>query len=207
MIPFTPPQYKKDVFTCPHCNSYAQQSWHPTRYDVSNYNIAYLMICFCSNCQKYSLWHYEKMIYPDNGGIMPPNPDLGEDIISDYNEASSIFNKSPRGAFALIRLCVQKLTKLLGEPGKNMNDDIASLVKKGLPLQIQQALDIIRVIGNADVYPGAIDLNDNPDMILSLFELINIVADVMITQPKKIKELYDRLPQTKKEEIIKRDSP
>lgn len=44
-------------------------------------------------------------------------------------------------------------------------------------------------------------------MVLSLFELINIVADVMITQLKKIKELYDRLPQTKKGEIIKRNSP
>ena len=36
----------------------------------------------------------------------------------------------------------------LGESGKNINDDIAALVKKGLNLMIQQSLDVVRVIGN-----------------------------------------------------------
>jgi len=38
-----------------------------------------------------------------------------------------------------------------------------------------------------------------------LFELINIIADAMITQPKEIDKLFDGLPPGKKEAIQKRD--
>jgi hypothetical protein len=95
----------------------------------------------------------------------------------------------------------------LGESGKNINDDIASLVKKGLPVQIQKALDIVRVVGNESVHPGQIDLNDNQEIANKLFDLINIIAQVMITQPKEISALYENIiPDDKKEAIEKRDN-
>jgi hypothetical protein len=93
----------------------------------------------------------------------------------------------------------------LKEHGKDLNKDIGSLVKKGLPDRIQKALDVVRVIGNESVHPGQIDLNDNPAITTKLFELINFIADAMITKPKEIDKLFDGLPDGKKEAIQKRD--
>ncbi len=103
---------------------------------------------------------------------MIPNPDLPDHIIRDYEEARGILRDSPRGAAALLRLCVQKLCMHLGEKGKNIDDDIASLVSKGLNPLVQKSLDIVRVIGNEAVHPGVIDLNDDRDTASQLLILI-----------------------------------
>lgn len=106
---------------------------------------------------------------------------MPSEIRAHFEEAREIFFLSPRGAAALLRLAVQKLCAVLGESGENINDDIASLVGKGLPVKVQQALDTLRVIGNDAVHPGQIDLNDNRDIAASLFELLNIIIDEMIS--------------------------
>jgi hypothetical protein len=159
----------------------------------------------CSHCKDYTLWHFGKMIYPEDSGVPPPSEDLSEGIRADYLEAKSIVNKSARGAAALLRLCVQKLCEQLGEDGNNVNKDIGALVKQGLPVQIQQSFDIVRVVGNNAVHPGQIDLKDDRDTAMRLFELVNMVADVMITQPSRVRELYERLPETARSAIEDRD--
>lgn len=131
---------------------------------------------------------------------MPPN------IKADYHEARDIANKSPRGAAALLRLCVQKLCVHLGEKGKDLNQDIANLVKKGMPVLAQQALDYVRVIGNNAVHPGYIDLADDDETIAKLFSLINFIAETMIAQPKLINDLYTSLPNDKRLAIENRDN-
>jgi hypothetical protein len=147
------------------------------------------------------------MVHPDSSSAPLPNADLPEDIREDYEEARSIINRSSRGAAALLRLCVQKLCKHLGESGKDINADIKALVKKGLNPTIQKSLDIVRVIGNQAVHPGQIDLRDQPETAIHLCQLINIIAEAMITQPKMIEELYAGLPETKRDQIHKRDAP
>lgn len=145
------------------------------------------------------------MIFPNKVTAPLPNTDLSEDFKKDFEEARQIANLSPKGAAALLRLVIQKLCVQLGEPGKDINKDIGSLVKKGLPAAVQKALDIVRVIGNESVHPGQIDLNDNPAIISKLFELVNMIAAKMITEPKDIDKLFDGLPTGKKEAIQKRD--
>src|SRR5258708_1373455 len=114
-------------------------------------------------------------------------------------------NVSARGAAALLRLCIQKLCVEFGEPGNDLNKDIGSLVKKGLDVRIQQALDVVRVIGNEAVHPGLIDLRDERDTATKLFGLVNMIADRMITQEEHVSSMYDALPEAKRKGIDHRD--
>ena len=204
--PFTPPMHGETAFNCPYCNAYALQSWgdaYSRTGSMSRVDGTYF--CHCSHCNKISIWLGPTMIYPDSSQAPLPNADIPPEIINDYEEARSIINRSPRGAAALLRLCIQKLCAFLGQPGQNINDDIAALVQKGLNPRIQKSLDIVRVIGNEAVHPGTIDLRDNPDIAIHLCKLLNVIADAMITQPKEIDALYGTLPASKLEQIEKRD--
>ncbi len=147
------------------------------------------------------------MIYPNSGTAPMPSPDMPNDIRLDYEEARSIVSQSPRGAAALLRLCIQKLCKELGEGGKDINSDIKNLVAKGLPPTIQQSLDIVRVIGNEAVHPGQIDLTDDVETAVSLFGLLNYIVEDRITRPKEVATLYAMLPSNKIKGIEDRDNP
>jgi len=210
MIPFTAPKCQEQAFNCPHCGAFANQVWYSTlcaHPGVGSRKVKDIDFAYCAHCGKYSLWHQERMIYPSSGTAPLPNPDLPHDIKTDYEEARSIVSLSPRGAAALLRLAIQKLCKHLGEKGKDINTDIANLVKKGLPEKVQKSLDIVRVVGNNAVHPGQIDIKDNPEIAENLFSLVNLIAEVMITQLKHVDELYNKsLPKSQRETIRKRDN-
>jgi len=204
---YTPPAFQLPAFHCPFCGVLCRQYWLNIWFQDNGMRpFEELKFAHCEGCGKRSIWHEGKMVYPDASGITPPNPDLSAEIQADYNEAANIINHSPRGSAALLRLCVQKLCKQLGEPGENINTDIASLVKKGLSPKIQQALDVVRVVGNNAVHPGELNLKDNRDVAIQLFKLINLIAEKMITEPKEVDEIYGAVvPQASKEAIRKRD--
>ena len=146
------------------------------------------------------------ILYPTTNlaSIPLPSPDMPEEVTNDYNEARAIFGISPRSSAALLRLALQKLCKHLGEPGEDLNSDIGALVAKGLPVQIQQSLDVIRVIGNNAVHPGVIDLRDEKELVLKLFRIINFIINQMITQPQEIARIYNKLPEGPKKAIEQR---
>jgi hypothetical protein len=160
----------------------------------------------CFNCGEISVWVYDRLLFPPELNGEEPNEDLSSDVLVDYQEAHSILNLSPRGACALLRLAIQKLCIYLGESGKDINADIASLVKKGLSPIVQKSLDVVRVIGNEAVHPGTLDLRDDRDTASKLFRLVNIIAERMISHPKHVDAMYDELPESKKAQIEKRDA-
>jgi len=159
----------------------------------------------CYNCKKVAVWVHENMVFPEQRDADMPNPDMEDGILRDFEEARGIVNASPRGAAALLRLCVQKLCKQLGEKGKNIDDDIASLVQKGLSPIVQKSLDVVRMIGNEAVHPGTVDLKDDRDTAMQLFKLVNLIAEQMISVPKSIGAIYDSLPESKRKAIERRD--
>lgn len=165
-----------------------------------------ISIAKCQACNNFSIWVNEKIVYPKNIPIDPPNDDLKDEIISLYNEAAKIFIDSPKGATALLRLALQMLLIQIGKEGKNINNDIKELVSEGLSPKIQKALDLLRVIGNNAVHPGQINLDDNKEIAFKLFKILNMIADEMITKPNEIDKLYnDIVPEETKEHISQRD--
>ena len=145
------------------------------------------------------------MIVPCEAPVPPAHFDMPDECRADYDEARSIVAASPRAAAALLRLAVQKLMAALGEKGKNINDDIGALVEKGLPVQIQQALDFCRVVGNNAVHPGEIEINDTPEIAHNLFTMLNFIIEDRISRPKHIQALYDKLPEGARKAIATRD--
>jgi hypothetical protein len=165
-----------------------------------------LSIARCQACDDFSIWVDEKIIYPKSIPIELANEDMDDDIKELYNEAKSIFLDSPKGATALLRLSLQKLLIQIGKDGKNINNNIKELVQEGLNTKVQKALDILRVVGNNAVHPGQIDLDDNKDIALNLFKILNLIADEMITKPKELDSLYEEIiPEEIKEHINIRD--
>lgn len=208
-----PPDFTRKSFTCPHCGVLARQNRfgyvlaYSSRevYPEDSIQNAPLKVSVCDSCGRNCVWVLEDYVYPATNSAPRPNPDMPAEIRSDYLEAANIYTVSPRGAAALLRLAIQKLMAHLGEEGKNINDDIASLVLKGLPKQVQQAMDVVRVTGNNAVHPGKLDANDI-GMAQQLFPLVNIIVEYQISMPSRVQELYDALPAGALAGIERRDA-
>lgn len=206
---YHPPKFKEMSYNCPHCGTYARQYWGNVSHHAANfrdYIIDKLQVARCEKCGFQSYWIDGKMVYPDIAPVPLANTDMPKDVLEVYDEAKLIVNKSPRGAAALLRLGLQLLMPHLGESGKKINEDIKSLVGKGLNADVQKALDLVRVIGNNAVHPGQIDISDDIDAAMRLFGLLNFIVDNRISQPKRLEKLYtEKMPESTKKAIEKRN--
>ena len=200
------PQYKGQGFHCLHCHVYANQSWNELLKSGGlkiKTEDGGLWASYCSHCRHPTIWAGEKIIYPTTGDFPPANPDLPDEVKKVYAEAGTIAQQSPRAACALLRLAVQMLLEDIGETGP-INEGIRNLVKRGVDPTIQQAMDIVRVTGNHAVHPGKIDVDDITN-VQPLFEMINIISEVLISQPNQVKAVFDSLPDREKNAIANRD--
>jgi Domain of unknown function (DUF4145) len=192
---YVPPKEGASAFHCPRCNVFAAQAWYPVYHNVlvvrpghpsiqQSSHLPALQVSHCAHCSQYSYWLDHKLLFPDVTGAPLPHQDMPDTVKEDFNEARSVFGRSPRSSAALLRLSMQKICIHLGLPGKNLTDDIGKLVEAGLPLEIQQSLDIVRVVGNNQVHPGTLDVRDDPETATHLFELVNLVTEDRIARPK-----------------------
>lgn len=165
-----------------------------------------LWISECYACNALAIWKHKTLLFPSARVAVEPNPDLPEDIKADFREAESILMLSPRGAAALLRLAIQKLCTHLGGPEATIDKNIAWLVGRGLDEHVQQALDAVRVIGNEAVHPGELDLSDDVETATSLFGLVNLIAEEMISRKKRVQAVYDKIPASKRDGIDARNA-
>jgi hypothetical protein len=207
---YVAPERGSKSFTCPHCGVLSRQY----AFSVSNTSLGgnssylesdWLSSSVCEHCSNATLWRGDSMIYPNRGNAPQPNPDMPEDVLAEYEEAAQIAAQSPKAAAALLRLSIQKLCVHLGGNGKNINADIGTLVKNGLPPIVQKSLDVVRVVGNNAVHPGQID-TDSAEVVGHLFHLVNLITETMISTPAKVESLYANLPKGALDGIAKRDA-
>lgn len=169
----------------------------------------------CARCKTWSLWAMNAgakechLVFPPKLTAPLPNLDLPDDCKGDYEEARRVLSDSPRAAAALLRLCTEKVCRHLLKIPEGQKADldkmVARLVKDGLPKSIQQALDSLRVIGNESVHPGTLDLRDDTTTATKLFDLVNLVVENRISEPRKVAEIYGKLPEKKLKGIEDRD--
>lgn len=215
------PEYRKDAFTCPNCSAFSRHDWKSIFVDefygefTENTGIRTgttkalnkLYLCKCEYCGYISFWYKEKLIWPLNTGIEAPIDEMPEDIKDLYNEASSIIELSPKGSCAILRLALQKLcNRLVGQDEKKRIDGaIKKLVASGLPSTLQKAMDTVRIVGDEAVHPGEINLDDNKELAIAMFRLINIIIEKIVVEPKEINDLYNLMPDNKLQGIENRD--
>lgn len=147
------------------------------------------------------------MVHP-NGSIAPlPADNMPEPIEEDYLEARQVVNNSPRAAAALLRLATEKLLDHVGAEGNGPYDMIGELVEKGrIDARVQQAYDSLRVYGNESVHPGTIDMSDDQETAIKLFDLMNFIVRRTITDEEFVQSMYDSIPKSKKDGVENRDS-
>lgn len=207
------PELDKRLFTCRFCGGNNQHTWSFYYRSTTHLYLGspflegedILGVSVCEVCKNFTIWLNGEQIYPLSSGIEEPNIDMPEDIKNLYLEARAVYPISKKSSAALLRLALQLLCKNLGEKGENINNDIANLVKKGLPEVIQKALDTLRITGNQAVHPGELNLEENIELVESLFWILNFIVDETYSKKKKINELYNKLPKNLLNAIEKRD--
>src|ERR1700730_6587414 len=112
-----------------------QRHPHPLKAKMAN-----LHISNCHSCNGFSLWVGGLLVFPTK---IDKTPELVEE---ELEQAAAILNEFPRGATALMRVCIQKLVPLLEDNGKELNQRVSSLVRKGLEMEMQQAKEVLQVL-------------------------------------------------------------
>ncbi|MDT4892226.1 MAG: hypothetical protein QOE97_1261 [Pseudonocardiales bacterium] len=112
---------------------------------------------------------------------------------------------SPRSAAALLRLALEQLVGIIETDGKTLNDKVGLLVRRGLATHVQRAMDALRVFGNNGAHVGEIDLSDDRETVESLFAVLHMVVEHVITRQREIDALYLRLPESARAAIERRD--
>lgn len=191
----TPPSFKEAGFHCPHCGVYAHQNWFDVALEGSSDDPGEtLSLGTCEKCSRFSLWIEGEMIYPPSADLPLPRMEMPEEVREIYLEARRTLDASPRAASALLRLAIRGLISHLGETD-DIAENLENLNKRGLDEKIQVALQRVGMVGEGAVEPGMIDPGDGEETARALFEILNLIVDALMVQPRRVDEMLGKLPQ------------
>ena len=192
---YTPPSFKEAEFHCPHCGVYAHQNWFDVTLEGgSDDSGETLSLGTCEKCSRFSLWIDGETIYPPSADLPLPRMEMPEEVRAVYLEARRTLDASPRAASALLRLAIRGLISHLGET-EDIAENLESLNRRGLDEKIQIALQRVRMVGEGAVEPGMIDSGDGDETARVLFEILNLIVDALMVQPRRVDEMLGKLPE------------
>lgn len=184
------------AYKCPYCNTVCRddgtiyknvyqtfEDSGPISFDPDAPGAVILTLANCPNCGGVSVRLVGKCItpyaYPPPGAINLPGY-IPSSICSDYMEALSIVNASPKASATLSRRCLQGMIHdYWGVHEKNLNAEISSLKGK-VDLSQWKAMDALRKIGNIGAHMES-DINlivdVEPEEAEALIKLIELLID------------------------------
>jgi len=190
-----PPSFKEAGFHCPHCGVYAHQNWFDVALEGGSDDPGEtLSLGTCERCSRFSLWIDGMMIYPPSADLPLPRMEMPQGVREVYLEARRTLDASPRAASALLRLAIRALIAHLGETD-DIAENLKNLNKRGLDEKIQVALRRVRMVGEDAVAPGMIDSGDGEETARALFEILNLIVDALLVQPRRVDEMLGKLPE------------
>ena len=216
MVDYIPPKFNEKAFNCPYCGVYAHQEWFS---GVGYGNLARqymgdivdvvgikgkldgMSVSVCSHCDNKVLWLNENILLPRNLPVPPPPEDTPLEVKRIYIEAGMVLNDSPRASGALIRLALELLLQNINKNKLSLNENINKLMESGITQQLIKAVSILRINGNDIMHTGVIKILENKDDVVYLFELFNMIVEELIEEPKKLNEIYNKIPESKRKQI------
>ena len=208
------PEFEATWFHCPHCKYKTEHEWHSLYIPGSVYipreikdqlhedvfkdetdrhlqADRSLTISICRHCKDYCVWEQEQLIYPLSGAPITFNTDIPAEILEICEEAGSISNLSLRASLLLGRIIIEKLLKEKAKEG-TINEMANQLLKESaISSNTHAKITAIRLLGNDINHNDVIDLA--PISPIAIFDLINQIADDLITRPKEFESLQESI--------------
>ena len=98
-------------------------------------------------------------------------------VEEDFEEAAAILNKSPRGAAALMRICIQKLLPLLKDNGTDRSHYDSALMRKGLEVEIQQAMEVLQVLQSDSAQLTTFESQEDKEMAFRIIDSLTAILE------------------------------
>lgn len=154
----------------------------------------------CESCGGVSFWKDRTIMWPIGFSAPQASEDMPDNVAEIYNEARKVVEISPRSASALLRLALERLCERLKYKRKKLYDSIEAMKNDNMFSSATiDAFHLVRKIGNSQVHVGKIDLSEDPNLALALFELMNMIIDDTITKRNRFNDLNDKIRKSKEQ--------
>jgi hypothetical protein len=158
----------------------------------------------CQSCINWSIWLDGVMVYPHARRGPAPHADMPQAARVLYQEAAAVATASLRAGAAMARAVVERLVKEIDDeaPARANLETRIGRLRPRVSTPLAQLLDVVRVTGNgalhsddSDIVVFALDDQEGPAVFALLLEAANGLVDELITKPRVVSEVWNKLPQ------------
>jgi hypothetical protein len=180
-------------------------SYHDNKYALSE-----IVCTICIICQQLHLfenkyecshrWDYSTvLLYPNPLEAPLPSENMPEAVQKIYNEARAVLPHSPSASCLLLRKALETLLfRFTNNDHLETSIKLFSQQNAHLQSALEPTFHLIRVYGNDGGHYRELDLSDDKETALILFDSINFIVSSVITQQLNAEKLLKNNPKAKK---------